>query len=410
MASSGAGDGEAVNLVDAQPKKDPSPDFATFGIVKATQYGAFDRVRDIASSDPNFDPNDRDPDGVTLLHWASINNRVNIAEFLIERGADVDAVGGDLRSAPVHWAVRQGHLPMVVLLIRHGADPDFKDAEGLNCLHLAAQLGHTAVAAYLVAKGSGVNDPDDSGMTPLMWACLKTTAQDPTKTIINLGAAADVVDERHGNTALHWAIVGKNPHAITLLIDRFDLLKVVNRNGQTPINLFQEVNREVRFSKKIEKMFASSETLETRFKELAMLLTPFLLYSLTGMTLALPLNYWTKAFAFFCLIIFNNAVNVWGFNEKTFEKVPLSIYFTMKFWFSATWLIWLYPYMGGVHTVAYLTATGLLWYSFVMAWKGDPGVIKKSRAEKMAGVVYLGKLLKDQGLPMETDDQYVSVS
>ena len=49
------------------------------------------------------------------------------ADFLLSvAGSHVDPVGGDLRSAPIHWAVRQGHLPMVVKLLAHGADPTFK--------------------------------------------------------------------------------------------------------------------------------------------------------------------------------------------------------------------------------------------------------------------------------------------
>ena len=67
------------------------------------------------------------------------------------------------RSTPLHWAVRQGHLQMVVLLMQHGADPDLKDGEGCSGLHLAAQFGHTAIVGYLVAKKCHVNEPDDNG-------------------------------------------------------------------------------------------------------------------------------------------------------------------------------------------------------------------------------------------------------
>ena len=62
---------------------------------------------------------------------------------------------------------------MVVKLLGHGADPTYRDGEGCDCLHLAAQLGHTALCAYLVAKGCSVNAPDGNGMTALMWSCLR---------------------------------------------------------------------------------------------------------------------------------------------------------------------------------------------------------------------------------------------
>ena len=62
---------------------------------------------------------------------------------------------------------------MTVLLIKNGADPSILDGEGCNCLHLASQFGHTAIVAYLLAKGQEVNVPDANGMTPLMWSALR---------------------------------------------------------------------------------------------------------------------------------------------------------------------------------------------------------------------------------------------
>lgn len=42
---------------------------------------------------------------------------------------------------------------MVVLLMQYGADPSIRDGEGYSCIHIAAQFAHTAVVAYLIAKG-----------------------------------------------------------------------------------------------------------------------------------------------------------------------------------------------------------------------------------------------------------------
>lgn len=48
---------------------------------------------------------------------------------------------------------RQGHLPMVIQLMRYGADPSIADGEGYRALHLAILFQHMAIAAYLMAKG-----------------------------------------------------------------------------------------------------------------------------------------------------------------------------------------------------------------------------------------------------------------
>lgn len=96
-------------------------------------------------------------------------------KYYLGLGADVNAIGGDLQSTPIHWATRQAHLSMVVLLIQNGADPSLYDGEGCNCLHLAAQFGNTAIVAYLVAKEQDINAPDVNGMTPLMWSCYRVS-------------------------------------------------------------------------------------------------------------------------------------------------------------------------------------------------------------------------------------------
>jgi palmitoyltransferase len=153
---------------------DNGVDTSSFDIVKATQFGVLDRVRSLVE-ERGFDVNERDGENVTLLHWAAINNRLEICEFLIGRGAVVDAVGGELQTTPLAWATRQGHLRMVVLLMRHGGDPRAMDAQGLTCIHVAAQFGFSAILAYLVAKGCNVNAPDQKGMTPLMWLVARET-------------------------------------------------------------------------------------------------------------------------------------------------------------------------------------------------------------------------------------------
>ena len=42
-------------------------------------------------------------------------------KYYLSAGSIIDAIGGDLNSTPLHWAVRQGHQSMVALLIEKGA-------------------------------------------------------------------------------------------------------------------------------------------------------------------------------------------------------------------------------------------------------------------------------------------------
>jgi palmitoyltransferase ZDHHC13/17 len=37
---------------------------------------------------------DRGEGNVTALHWAAINNHLAVAQYLLDKGAEIDAVGG----------------------------------------------------------------------------------------------------------------------------------------------------------------------------------------------------------------------------------------------------------------------------------------------------------------------------
>ena len=55
-----------------------------------------------------------------------------------------------------------------------------------------------------------------------------------------MGASTTATDSTHGNTPLHWAVTGRNQHAIGLLSEKPNVdFHAVNLNGETPIDIFQ---------------------------------------------------------------------------------------------------------------------------------------------------------------------------
>lgn len=80
--------------------------------------------------------------------------------------------------------------------MRAGADPTLRDSEGFSCIHLAAQFGHTAIVAYLVAKGVNPNMPDRSAMTPLMWSAYKVNRY-VEYCVITIQAIVSLIEKRY---------------------------------------------------------------------------------------------------------------------------------------------------------------------------------------------------------------------
>ena len=144
-------------------------DYSQLDAVKATQYGVIDRLKELIETN-QCDPNKPDKENVYLLHWAAINNRLDIAKYLVSLNCEIDPIGGELESSPLNWAARSGHIQMVIYLMQQNANSNTFDIEGFSTIHLSTMFGHSMVVAYLLAKGLDPDTKDKNGVTPLMFA------------------------------------------------------------------------------------------------------------------------------------------------------------------------------------------------------------------------------------------------
>lgn len=129
--------------------------------------------------------------------------------LLVVRNLPLDVLTilkGDLIATPLHWAARAGHVQIVTLLFRRGADLFVQDAQGYNALHLAVHAGHLMMIVYLITIGIPVDSRDTMGRTPLMWSAYQGNCMEGMQEIIKSGALLDLVDST-GYTALHWSVI-----------------------------------------------------------------------------------------------------------------------------------------------------------------------------------------------------------
>ena len=101
----------------------------------------------------------------------------DIAQLLLERGADVNAAGDNDHDTPLHLASYFLHLELVRMFLDHGAKINAKDNLGRAPLHRALEdkdyrsyADGLAVAKQLMECGADVNTPNNDHETPLHLA------------------------------------------------------------------------------------------------------------------------------------------------------------------------------------------------------------------------------------------------
>jgi len=107
------------------------------------------------------------------LYLAAEEGRLADVRRIIEK--DPDLVNSfstvpdlrDTKYTPLHLASRYGHKPVVEYLLEKGADLEARTNKKETPLFLAAAANHRAIAAVLIDKGADVNARDENGWTPL---------------------------------------------------------------------------------------------------------------------------------------------------------------------------------------------------------------------------------------------------
>jgi ankyrin repeat protein len=94
------------------------------------------------------------------FHIAARNGHVDVAKFLLEKGADINHRG--FFGAPgMHWAAINGHTPMVEFLLEHGADQALRDQKfHSTALGWAIEGKHENIAELLRAEADSSRRPE----------------------------------------------------------------------------------------------------------------------------------------------------------------------------------------------------------------------------------------------------------
>lgn len=202
--------------------------------------------------------------GFTIFHLLVWLNFHNVIEEMVSNGTITEEAlnsTGNNGITPLMLACCRGNLPMVSLLLSHGANEALCDAKGRNAYHYLARPVIDGLAKdYNCGRKSlsqrepiarlltgDINRKDSENKTPfelMLYEGNSNYSWALTDVFLEKGAVTDYVDEE-GNTLLLTAIKNRHMTAALRLLEKDEsMVNMANKEGQTPmqlaLNMYQE--------------------------------------------------------------------------------------------------------------------------------------------------------------------------
>jgi cytohesin len=117
----------------------------------AAEGGDLNTLKTLLQKDPSL-LQAKEWGSLTLLHLAVLHNHKETVEYLLGRGADVEAKSST-SITPLHEAAQNGNKEIVELLLAHGARINAVDDQGWTPLYRAKKWSHPEVVELLRQNG-----------------------------------------------------------------------------------------------------------------------------------------------------------------------------------------------------------------------------------------------------------------
>jgi ankyrin repeat protein len=133
--------------------------------------------------------------GITVVYAAAIKRGARVMKALLRAGAKPDAPTGTQHMTPLLLAAQVGKAETVQVLLDAGADPTALTRQGETVLHVAAASGNTEVVRWLLDNHFAVNEKNKNlGGTPLHYAALANSLE-CVELLLAAGAQPNALDK-----------------------------------------------------------------------------------------------------------------------------------------------------------------------------------------------------------------------
>ena len=154
----------------------------------------------------------KDQDGTTALLFAAANNSFEVLQFLIEAGADINAINYYGHSA-LCFTLMRSKFKMTRILIENGANINYTDKMGRTPLIIAANYNNLDGAEKLIKSGADTSLQDINKNTAFLVAAEKNSA----RVLQLLIDSQDIAEEEYTQAVIKSAMKNNIDALVTLL-------------------------------------------------------------------------------------------------------------------------------------------------------------------------------------------------
>src|SRR5467141_1483274 len=160
------------NIADAITAKKTELD-----IFEASTLGRLDSVKSLIGRNPSL-ASAYSPDGFALVALTAFLGQKETTEYLIGKGADVNAVARNTTGfTALTGAVANNHTEITKLLVKRGAQVNYRYEGGFSPLMGASENGNVELVNFFLANGADPNAKTKDGKTPMSFAKEKNHAE-----------------------------------------------------------------------------------------------------------------------------------------------------------------------------------------------------------------------------------------
>jgi ankyrin repeat protein len=146
-------------------------------IFEASTLGELDRAKSLVDQNPAL-VSAYSPDGFALIALTAYLGQKETTEYLIGKGADVNAVARNTTGfTALTGAVANNHTEIAKLLVKRGAQVNYKYEGGFSPLMAASEHGNVELVNFLLANGADPNAKTKDGKSPISFAREKNHAE-----------------------------------------------------------------------------------------------------------------------------------------------------------------------------------------------------------------------------------------